>query len=308
MSTRLAGGRRPRVVVSLIVLVVVAIASMIAMELSTRVEPLISVRRWFVERVELSTLGSVAAPEQPFSRSLELPRLVAHGGGAVRGLAASNSVDALDHNYAEGFRFFEIDLEWTSDGEVVLAHDWDAWTKRYFDEEPGRLSAAEFHSANMTNGLRQLDLAGCAEWMRAHADAVVITDFKKDNIRGLERIRDRYPDLVNRIVPQVYRFSEFDEAAALGFESIILTLYRKNYSNWALHAFLERRRPLAVTMPATRASASSAVELELNSTFVFAHTVNVEREALGLYRNGVDGFYTDSLSPDFSAAFVASRE
>ena len=55
--------------------------------------------------------------------ALQRPR-IAHAGGQFNGATYTNSLEALDRNYGAGFRAFEIDLSFTSDGELVCLHDW----------------------------------------------------------------------------------------------------------------------------------------------------------------------------------------
>ena len=66
------------------------------------------------------------APEEPpaMAEDGEHPRLIAHAGGAVYGYRLTNSLEALDRAWEAGFRFIELDFQRTSDGEIVLIHDW----------------------------------------------------------------------------------------------------------------------------------------------------------------------------------------
>jgi glycerophosphoryl diester phosphodiesterase len=42
--------------------------------------------------------------------AMSAPTLIAHAGGAINQQTYTNSLEALNANYAKGFRFFEIDL------------------------------------------------------------------------------------------------------------------------------------------------------------------------------------------------------
>jgi arylsulfatase A-like enzyme len=63
-----------------------------------------------------------------FSGSLGVrsPAFVAHAGGGIKGRSYTNSLEALDENYRRGFRFFELDFNWTSDNQLVCIHDWES--------------------------------------------------------------------------------------------------------------------------------------------------------------------------------------
>ena len=54
----------------------------------------------------------------------ELP-IVAHALGTVEGRVETNSKDAFLESYEKGHRLFECDFQLTSDGKLVLRHDWE---------------------------------------------------------------------------------------------------------------------------------------------------------------------------------------
>ena len=51
-------------------------------------------------------------------------RTVMHGLGQLSGTSVLNCREGFDRYYARGARVFEVDLRMTSDGQVVLRHDW----------------------------------------------------------------------------------------------------------------------------------------------------------------------------------------
>jgi hypothetical protein len=52
------------------------------------------------------------------TQNIQPPLFIAHAGGAIGHYTYTNSLEALNSNYEKGFRFFEIDLSWTSDGDL----------------------------------------------------------------------------------------------------------------------------------------------------------------------------------------------
>src|SRR5690606_19320291 len=72
------------------------------------------------------------------------PPLVAHAGGAIYGFKLTNSLEALEESYENGFKLIEMDFEWTSDGKVVAIHDWGPMVERLFMTEERVLSHEEF--------------------------------------------------------------------------------------------------------------------------------------------------------------------
>lgn len=52
---------------------------------------------------------------------------IAHGGGAIDGHIATNSLEAIDNAIAHGIKYIELDLQLTADSILVAAHDWNSF-------------------------------------------------------------------------------------------------------------------------------------------------------------------------------------
>lgn len=182
--------------------------------------------------------------------------LVAHAGGGLPSGTYTNSREAIDLAVRHGFKLIEIDfLE--RNGQLLIGHD----------EE--RISA--------------LTVAELVDWLGAHPDVVIVTDFKTDNLRGLAMLKQAAGPRIDRFLPQIYHPSEFAPTAALGYRPPILTIYRLPPKvQWREAA---NRLPLyAVTMPDERREEAVGVRHK-----VFLHTVNEPIKGFGLY--------TDCLIP-----------
>jgi len=227
--------------------------------------------------------------------------VVAHAGGEVLGKTYTNSKEALDHNYSKGHRLFEVDMEWTSDRKLVLIHDWKQSYKKFFKKENHVPTIKEFKELTMTYGLTQLTLKELAQWLGEHPDAIIITDVKKDNIKALQVIKTRYPELTNKFIPQIYNFSEYQKVSKLGYKDIILTLYRMKATNDEILEFAKTNKLYAVTMPQTRALKELPSMLKSAGVYVYAHTINNHAMKEVFLEKGVNGIYTDKITP---AAFA----
>ena len=250
------------------------------------------------EHVELAyvSLQGLSAGKKT-DDSLPLKKLVAHAGGGLDNLTYINSLEALNVNYRNGFRFIEIDLVWTSDGHLVLIHDWNKTVSRLFNVPPRCYSLKEFKKMKMINGMTALSLDDLSKWMSKHPDVFIITDVKSDNGRALAMIREDYPELVKNFIPQIYYFYEYFPVRDLGFSHIILTLYRTSYSDQAILKFAKKYHLIAVTMWFERAQSDLPKELREIGTPTYAYTVNDSALEQVLYNNGVFGVYTDFITP-----------
>lgn len=244
-------------------------------------------------------------PQRPVPRR---PRLIAHAGGAIDGRTYTNSLEALDANYARGHRYFELDFHWISDDHLVLIHDWEATLKGHFTHPAGQPSLAEFQSLAMKHGLHQMTLENLLAWLAAHPDAYVVTDVKQRNLEALRQISQAAGDRIRQFIPQIYERNEYARARRLGFPNLIFTLYRSKSSNWKILKFAARNPLFAVTMSLRRVSGEAlAQRLNRSGVFVYVHTVNSTQQWQALCREGVCGLYTDHLTPeDMSRAQAAS--
>jgi len=152
------------------------------------------------------------------------PRLVAHAGGGLIGRTYTNSLEALEANYAKGHRYFELDFSWTADGRLVLIHDWRRTFTKWFNAK-GIPKLNQFKSLKMNYGMTQMSLEDLIKWLKGHKDAFVVTDVKAPNLSVLKRISNKTGKLRVQFIPQIYSLSEYAPAKEFGFKNIILTLY-----------------------------------------------------------------------------------
>ncbi len=227
----------------------------------------------------------------------EHPQLIAHAGGAIYGYRLTNSQEALDNAYAGGFRYIELDLLRSSDGEIVLLHDWESMARRLLGEA-GERSAEDFTAAPALAGLTLLDAEGLFRWMDGHPDCYIITDVKDaDDPAFLRELREKAGDAGTRFIPQAY---SLEEAAALregGWEKVILTLYRIQAEPEELRSFLAFCPLWAVTMPQERITEELAAAVADSGTALYCHTVNTLDFVDAWREKGLTGIYTDYFQP-----------
>lgn len=155
-----------------------------------------------------------------------LPR-VAHAGGGYKGETYTDSIQALDTN-SKKFDLFEIDLSFTADDQLVCIHDWDSSAERTFgrkfDSPPTLKRFKELVSQHVL--YENCTLETLVNWLNANPSKRVVTDVKDDNVQALKKLVNVYPEIRERIIPQIYHPREYSEVKRMGFDTIILTLYR----------------------------------------------------------------------------------
>lgn len=221
--------------------------------------------------------------------------IIAHAGGHVDSLTYTNTLEAMNDSYNRGIRFYELDFEWTSDNKLVCIHDWDQTWNKYYLQGIQIPNWKTFLQTKMINNMKQMDINILATWMKSHKDCYVITDVKRNNITALEIIKNEYPGIINNIIPQIYWFYEYKNVIDLGYERVILTLYKSNYWDSQVVLFTKHYKVFAVTMPRERAVTKLPSILLIQGIFVYMHTTNSSEEYLKLMKNGVSGIYSDIL-------------
>lgn len=228
-----------------------------------------------------------------------LPEFIAHAGGGYNGMAYTNSIEALNEN-TPYYEWFEMDFLFTSDGELVCGHDWtDTFFENFGIRPDGPLTLKEFEELTQKNEKYTNCTAYIlADWMRKNPDKLVVADVKENNVAALEYLSEKFPDIKQRFIAQVYDPSEYDSVKALGYEKVIWTLYRYDRINDHRSVIKEAAEMwlLAVAMPDAQAEDGLASKLiKALSIPSFVHTVNSRREYAYFKKLGVHGVFTDSL-------------
>lgn len=225
-----------------------------------------------------------------------LPSRIIHAGGEIDGYLGSNSLEALNSSYDKGYRFIEMDFVLSSDGKPVCIHNWSQYYSNQLGSNP--VSAEEFANVKIFNAYTSVTLDSLAAWLYEHGDAYIITDIKEDNLNVLRHIADEHPEIVKRIMPQIYQYDEYRYVRAMGYSNIILTLYclptYEEKANAAFNAeFADKNGLFAVTADATLATPEFVNEFVSRGVALYVHTVNDKVEQQKYFDLGVTGIYTD---------------
>lgn len=229
------------------------------------------------------------------------PRAIAHGCGAIQGDTVTNSREALEQTIANGFQYIEVDMAFTTDGQIAMLHDWESSASYYLGLGQNKaVSFAQYQQCRVMSKYTPLDMDTLAEILQQNPQITIITDTKEDNLAILTYIQKNYPQLVAQIIPQIYQYEEYAAVKALGYDKIILTLYKMtDERNGARIAkFVQEHQIYAVTMPVELVSTGLAKTLQSYGIAVYMHTVNSLQQTVTAINAGAYGIYTDSLLPE----------
>jgi len=225
--------------------------------------------------------------------------LIAHGLGGIDGKSILNAREAFEGSYQRGKRVFETDLMFTEDGVLVAFHEgienWFGWDKKI-----GEMKAEEFLGKKLFGKYSTMTFDDLLSLMEKYPDVWLVIDTKDDfsrSMSGIVRVVDAHnPDLLRRIVPQVYREEDikFLRTDYPQIREAILTLYRVDYKDErVLQLATMYPEIVAVSMSLERFSERLVTGLKEKGTTALVHTVNDEKEIERYARLGVGGVFTD---------------
>lgn len=150
--------------------------------------------------------------------SADYSRFIAHAGGKIDGRVYTNSLEALDNSYSNGFRLFELDIIQTSDGVFVAAHDWEHWAKIVGYE--GRLppDSKKFAEFKIFKRYTPLTIDDINSWFKEHSDAILITDKINSPVEFSSKFIDK-----NRLMMELFSWDAVEMAVNTNIRSAMPT-------------------------------------------------------------------------------------
>lgn len=231
-----------------------------------------------------------AIPQESYREST----FVAHGGGEIYDLTVTNTFEAINYALEKGALLIEIDFLKTRDGHYVLSHDW-SMVYKYFNVPYGVTTLDKFMKSSPKYPFTQMALDDLIYMFERNPNFKVITDTKDDNMAFLSYISRRYPNYLDRFIPQIYDMDNYVKVKELGFEDIIYSLYKIYKTDWEVIQFARNHELFGVTMAESRVNQAFCNSLSQYNTRTYVHTVNDE-DLMQFYKEkGITGFYTDRL-------------
>lgn len=145
-------------------------------------------------------------------------RYIAHAGGQIDGFNYTNTLEALNVNYAKGFKKFELDIISTSDDFFVAAHDWKKWKRISNFEGEVPPTREEFLKQKIHKKYTAIDIEGINEWFKNHPDAILVTD----KVNDVSTFSNQFIDK-NRLMMELFNWESVAEAKTAGIKSALPT-------------------------------------------------------------------------------------
>ena len=195
----------------------------------------------------------------------------------------------------------EIDLQRTSDGVLVCAHDWTDVLVSQTDP----MTEEEFLAQKIQGRYTPMTAADLLRIMQENPQMYVVTDTKLKEplssvIGDLVTLSEGDPDILSRLIIQLYtgrEKSEIQEIYPFADEQFIFTIY--GWGPWCLYVaqICNEENIGVITLPAGQMPGKDAALMKELGFTVYEHTVNRLDAAAEYLKLGISGFYTDCLTP-----------
>jgi glycerophosphoryl diester phosphodiesterase len=180
--------------------------------------------RFIVNKFRIIGLGSdndtrfTKKSENIDSYVKDIYRFIAHAGGSIDEKKYTNSLEALNHSYEQGFRLFELDIIKTSDGKFVAAHDWQHWAGLTHYRGSLPVTEQEFLKHRILDKYTPLNIDLINDWFDKHKDAVLVTDKVNEPIKFAREFTDK-----SRLMMELFTLGAVKEGLSIGIKSPILS-------------------------------------------------------------------------------------
>lgn len=261
----------------------------------------------------LAVLAAVSAAQPVFAADWQSGNpLIAHAFGEVDNKIETNSKEAFINAWENGFRVVEGDFTYTSDGVLVLRHDFEkdgSYARLEIKTDQDKVMDSETYMNTPViftqTPLRAVDLLYL---MAEYPDMYLVTDTKDTDKATVQRqFRDivsiakniGHPEVLDRIIPQLYNKEMIQWVKEIHpFENWIFTLYLYNNPDYDdIANYCKANGIQTVTLHVDRATKENVSKLKAKGLKVYAHTTNRYLTMKNLLDVGVDGIYTDRIKP-----------
>lgn len=232
---------------------------------------------------------------------------IIHATGNIDSIAYTNSKEALELSLANGHRLIEIDLLFTSDNHLVLAHDFENDAIPYnFTTADGTAPTREtFLNTKIYDKYTTMDIDAILLAMKEYEDLYIVTDTKEEDLNAvLDTIIKRAKALdsesvLDRFIVQFYDYKDYKKLKKQTvFHHFIFTTYKldeeiksEGFDN--IIAFSVENQIDVVTIRKKYATMENIQLFTQHGLTLYTHTINSAQKEARLRNLGIAGIYTD---------------
>lgn len=223
-------------------------------------------------------------------------RFIAHAGGKIGDFTYTNSLEALNDSYNKGFRYFELDIIETKEGEFVAAHDWKYWAEVTDYKKILPPTKLDFLQYPIREKYTPMDMKQINLWFKEHSDAILVTDKINKPVKFSSQFIEK-----KRLMMELFTWDAVKEATKEGIKSAIVSeIVLKKSDNKALTKLKEQKvNTVAVSRNFLNKNSKLIQDLKKNNIKVFIYSLyyNFENQEDYFVKYELDkvyGIYSDT--------------
>lgn len=250
-----------------------------------------------------------------FKYYVKSQKYIMHAGGSINKTYYTNSFEAIDKNYQDGNRIFEIDLNFSSNGDLVLIHSWDEFGYRSIlkKEYPGEVTpmgTKEFKNTKISGQFTSMTIKDLINFMKRNPYCYFILNLKqgskaevtKAGLKALVKAANYDRAILNRFVIWGYNAKAIEAAKAVYNFELITFSYRdpedlpKDLNSYQkIINYCKKNRITSLIMANGSYDAEMVKLAKKNGIYTFVFTVDSEKAANNYFNSGVDMVLSNKL-------------
>lgn len=242
-------------------------------------------------------------------------KYIMHAGGSINKTYYTNSFEAIDKNYQDGNRIFEIDLNFSKEGDLVLIHSWDAFGYQTIlkKEYPGvvtPLSTSEFKNTKISGQFTSMTITDLISFMQKNPYCYFILNLKQGSnvditnkgLKALVKAAKSDKDILNRFIIWGYNYKVIAAAKKIYNFELITFSYRdpkdlpKELNSYQkIINYCKSNNINSIIMSGANYDEEMVKLAKKNGIFTFVFTTDNEKTATNYINSGVDMVMSNKL-------------
>lgn len=162
---------------------------------------------------------------------------IAHAGGAIDGYVYTNSLEAMENAAALGYRYIELDLQYTADSVLVAAHSWGDFNRITGFVHCGDTAPVlkEFVARRIYGKYTPVTLNDINDFFTRHKELFLVTD----KVSDVQVLNEAFPSLKERMVVEAFSYDDYRNLLSDGYYRVLYSCMAEDlYSSLVKHMML----------------------------------------------------------------------
>ncbi len=233
------------------------------------------------EKKNLFRKGNLIKPEK------KSDKFIAHGSGVIDGNVYTNSIDGLLASKQRGYKYIEIDMIKTDDKpyRIIGAHDKDMLLEMLGKDRGDKIIYDEIKNSKLLNKYGILDDEKILEFFKFNKELWLVVD----KIEDLRLLNDKFIEIKDRMIVEVFSLEKYFEAKRLGFLNVAYNVKKLSDVKLVLDNGIYM---ITISLRMHKSMKKELKSLKENGVLILGYSAKNFDEVLEM-ENEIDMFYYD---------------